>query len=41
MQKQLNAYFDANESWLGQVLAAGRRRGELQFAEPARERARA
>ena len=41
MQKQLNAFFDANELWLGQVLDAGRRRGELQFAEPANERARA
>jgi TetR/AcrR family transcriptional repressor of nem operon len=41
MQKQLNAFFDANETWLGQVLEAGRRRGELRFAGPANERARA
>jgi len=40
MQAELRTFFDANERWLAVVLQAGRRTGELSFAEPAKERAR-
>jgi len=39
MQARLRAFFDANERWLARVLAAGRRAGELAFAESPRARA--
>lgn len=40
MQDRLRRFFDANEVWLSAVLDAGRRSGELAFAEPPQERAR-
>ncbi len=40
MQAGLRRFFDANERWLVAVLDAGRRAGELRFAESPQERAR-
>ena len=40
MQRALQVFFDANERWLAGVLEAGRRKGELKLAGPAREEAR-
>ena len=40
MQRALQVFFDANERWLAGVLEAGRRKGELRLAAPAREEAR-
>ena len=40
MQKELKRFFDGNERWLGGVLEAGRRAGELEFAGAPREFAR-
>ena len=37
MQKELRHYFEENERWLGEVLEAGRRAGELQFSGEPRE----
>ena len=40
MQKQLNAFFDANEKWLTAVLDGGRRDACFSFEESPNERAR-
>jgi TetR/AcrR family transcriptional repressor of nem operon len=40
MQDELRRFFDANETWLTGVLAAGSRAGEFDFADPPQERAR-
>ena len=41
MQQALRAFFDANEEWLGDRLAAGRRSGVLKYPGSSKQEARA